>query len=161
MKTFPMGMNKDTELLAQPEGTYRDALNINLNYKEGSVVNEEGVYRMLSVDKFIVCGFSVLDDDRIVFFGRQQTDTLGSDGVNYTYKNQIKLFFPNEDYSIVLYEDAKLNFQPEHRVQSINRKNQAGEVLVYFTDGYFKEGTTGVVSTNRTWKNTILLELSM
>ena len=144
MKTFSMGMNKDTELLAQPEGTYRDALNINLNYKQGSVVNEEGVSRMLSTDKFTVCGYSVLDDDRIVLFGQQQTDTLAADGVNYTYYNQIKLLFPREDYSIVLYEDNLLNFQTTHRIQTTNRKNQAGEVLVYFTDGYFKEGQTGI-----------------
>ena len=146
MKTFIGGMNKDTELLAQPEGTYRDALNINLNYTQGSVLNEEGVYRVTSTDKFIVCGFCVLDDDRIVLFGRQETDELGSDGSNYTYFNQIKLLFPKEDYSIILYEDSKLNFRRTHRVQTTHRKNQAGETLVYFTDGYYEEGETGIES---------------
>lgn len=146
MKTFSMGMNKDTELLGQPEGTFRDALNVNIDYTQGSVINEEGVTIMGSTDKFIVCGYSVLEDDRVVLFGRQETDTLAADGVNYTYYHQIKLFFPKEDYSLVLYQDNALNFQPTHFIQTTHRKNQAGETLVYFTDGYFTEGTTGIPS---------------
>ena len=40
MKKFVGGMSKDTGRVDQPEGTYRDALNINLNYVKGAVVKE-------------------------------------------------------------------------------------------------------------------------
>jgi hypothetical protein len=140
MKTFSMGMNKDTELLAQPEGTYRDALNINLNYVQGSIVNEEGVARMDAFEDFTICGYTVLDDDRVVMFGNQAI-TDGS-------VSQIRVFLPKEDVSITLYEDEKLNFQQTHFVQATHRKNQAGETIVYFTDGYFKEAETGIPSDN-------------
>ncbi len=152
MKTFAGGMNKDTELLAQPEGTYRDALNINLNYTQGSVINEEGVSKMTSMENFIICGTAVLDDDRIVMFGRQRSDALevdtNDDGVAdaFGYANVIRLFYPKEDFAITLYQSPALNFQPSHRVVTTHRKNQAGETLVYFTDGFFETGTTGIPS---------------
>lgn len=148
MKSFAAGMNKDTELLGQPEGTYRDALNMNLNYTQGSLVNEEGVFRVSAVDNFIVCGTVVLDDDRIVLFGRQETDTPVSDDdpTNFTHSDQIVLYYPKESNSVVLYQDPLLNFQPTHRVVGTHRKNQAGETLVYFTDGYFKTENTGIAT---------------
>ena len=42
MKKFIAGMVKDPERVDQPEGTYRDALNANLYYQKGAIVNEHG-----------------------------------------------------------------------------------------------------------------------
>ena len=68
MKNFVAGMNKDVDLPNQPEGSYRDALNMNLKYSTGSVVTEGGTYRIPAMTGKQVVGSVTLDNDHIIFF---------------------------------------------------------------------------------------------
>ena len=71
MKKFIAGMTKDPERVDQPEGTYRDALNANLYYQKGAVVNEQGTTAFTNVGGFSITniiGQCALKDGRIVLF---------------------------------------------------------------------------------------------
>ena len=127
MKKLGKGMFKDTARVDQPEGTMRDALNANLNIKKGSISNEWGTTEYPNNANFRVLGRAVLDDDRIVVFGQ---DTANNDA------NQIRLLNTRNQELIVLYENNALNFQQTHPIVCSQRRNQASEVLVYFTDGF-------------------------
>lgn len=142
MKQFTGGMNKDMSPAKQPEGTYRDALNANISDTMGSVVNESGVFKFTSVDNFEVIGKVLIDDDSIVLFGRQRVDATATS----SFYNTISIFYPKQDRTVILYSHPDLNFKSTHPVVGTYRKNQAGEVLVYFTDGYYKEEPTGLES---------------
>jgi hypothetical protein len=135
MKKLGKGMFKDTSLVDQPEGTMRDALNANLNIKKGSISNEWGTTEYPNNAGFRVLGRAVLDDDRIVMFG-QQVDTVGTE---ITYTDQIRVLNTRNQELIVLYENNAMNFQQTHPIVTTHRKNQAGDYLVYFTDGYENE----------------------
>ena len=130
MKKLSRGMVKDTSRVDQPEGTMRDALNANLNVAKGSVVNEYGTTAFNNMIDFQVFGNVTLEDDNIIVFGR----TVGDVAID-----QIRHLATSTGVVTVLYETNDLNFKPSHPIVSIARKNQAGEHLVYFTDGYRKE----------------------
>lgn len=130
MKKLNAGMNKDAAAVDQPEGTMRDALNANLNAVKGSIVNEYGTTEYVTNANFRVIGRSVLDDDRIVLFGKD----VSGDPIE-----QIRILNPRNNQTVLLYENDSLNFKESHPIVCINRKNQANESLVYFTDGYVKE----------------------
>lgn len=130
MKKLSAGMVKEGAAVDQAEGTMRDALNANLNLEKGSIVNEYGTTEYPTNANFRVIGRSILDDDRIVLFGKD---------VSSTPVDQIRVLNPRTNQTIVLYENDRLNFRESHPIVCINRKNQANESLVYFTDGYIKE----------------------
>ena len=127
MKKLGKGMFKDTARVDQPEGTMRDALNANLNIKKGSISNEWGTTEYPNNAGFRVLGRVVLDDDRIVMFGQ---DTTANDA------DQIRILNTRNQELIVLYENNGLNFQQTHPIVCAQRRNQANEILVYFTDGF-------------------------
>jgi len=140
MKKFGKGMFKDTARVDQPEGTMRDALNANLNDKKGSISNEWGTYNYVNNINYRVFGRAVLDDDRIVLFGQQVDMVMGPDNYEIpTYTDQIRVLNTRNQDVIILYQSPGLNFQQTHPIVTTHRKNQAGEYLVYFTDGYERE----------------------
>jgi len=135
MKKLGKGMFKDTARVDQPEGTMRDALNANLNIKKGSISNEWGTYEYPNNAGFRVLGRTVLDDDVIVMFG-QAVNVVDNETV---YTDQIRTLNTRNQEVLVLYENDLLNFQQTHPIVATNRKNQAGDYIVYFTDGYKEE----------------------
>ena len=141
MKNFVAGMNKDVDLPNQPEGSYRDALNMNLKYSSGSVVTEGGTYRIPAMTGKQVIGNVTLDNDNIVFF-TIHTTVDANNAVTEIY--EILLFKPNDNSVLDLYRNNGLNFKATHPIVATYRKNQANEVLIYFTDGYVKELTDPV-----------------
>lgn len=132
MKKLSKGMFKDTARVDQPEGTMRDALNANINIKKGSISNEWGTTEFPANANFRVLGRAVLDNDVIVVFGKRVND-------DNTLTDQIRTLDTRNQEVIVLYENDNLNFQLSHPIVTTHRKNQAGEYLVYFTDGYKEE----------------------
>jgi hypothetical protein len=137
MKKLGKGMFKDTALVDQPEGTMRDALNANLNDKKGSISNEWGTTEFPTNADFRVLGRAVLDDDKIVMFGQDVFNTVNADDEPIViYTDQIRILDTRNQEVIILYENDALNFQQSHPIVTTHRKNQAGEYLVYFTDGY-------------------------
>ena len=71
MKKFVGGMNKDFARLDQPEGSYRDALNANIDFQMGSVVSEEG-NTFVPISNADVIGSIALPNDEILVFGITQ-----------------------------------------------------------------------------------------
>jgi len=140
MKKLGKGMFKDTARVDQPEGTMRDALNANLNDKKGSISNEWGTTEFPNNANFRVLGRAVLDDDKIVMFGQDVLNTVNDDDEPIViYTDQIRILDTRNQEVIILYENDALNFQQSHPIVTTHRKNQAGEYLVYFTDGYEEE----------------------
>lgn len=136
MKKFTAGMSKDSERVDQPEGTYRDALNANLYYIKGAVVNEQGTIpiqnrRFPYADNII--GQCALKDGRIVVF------------FNYTFDNAttsaISIVDPAQGTNTLIYRNAELNFQPSNTIEATSKTNANGDILVYFTDNYIQRAT--------------------
>ena len=142
MKKFTAGMSKDLERVDQPEGSYRDALNANLYYIKGAVVNEQGTTAIQNrgfqfADNII--GQCALKDGRIVVF------------FNYTLQNAttsaISIVDPAQGTNTLIYRNAELNFQPSNTIEATSKTNANGDILVYFTDNYIQratEPTTGI-----------------
>lgn len=138
MKKLTGGMVKDSARIDQAEGTMRDALNANLNIQKGSIVNEYGTYEYPQNRNFKVLGSITIDNDNLVLFGRDRvvSPVVGVTAANYN--DEIRVLNTKNQEVVVLYRDDQLNFRETHIIQCEFRKNQANEILVYFTDGYKK-----------------------
>jgi hypothetical protein len=139
MKKFTAGMSKDSERVDQPEGTYRDALNANLYYIKGAVVNEQGTIPIQNrgfVYADNIIGQCALKDGRIVVF------------FNYTFQNAttsaISIVDTAQGLNTLIYRNAELNFQPSNTIEATSKTNANGDILVYFTDNYIQRATEAV-----------------
>ena len=76
MAKYIQGLNKDTGLVDQPEGTYRYAKNALVSKTTGAIVNEHGTTAHVSVGvDQVVIGTIEITDGRIVIFTVGETDT--------------------------------------------------------------------------------------
>ena len=123
MKKFVKGMNKDSGRVDQPPNTYRDALNANLYYTKGAIVNEEGNLLISSPVIDIIGSISLLDG-KILAFGL--VDNVSS----------IILIDTNTNISNTLYRNVNLNFQKSHPITGEFRVDAKNDTIVYFTDNY-------------------------
>ena len=136
MKKFTAGMVKDPERVDQPEGTYRDALNANLYYQKGAVVNEQGTTVIKNTGGFAIdniIGQCPLKDGRIVLFFNYTVNALPT--------SAISVVDPSAKSNTIIYRNAELNFQPSNTIEATSKIDVNGEVLVYFTDNYLKRET--------------------
>lgn len=129
-------MVKDPERVDQPEGSYRDALNANLYYRKGAVVNEQGTTVFTNTGEFDIdniIGQCPLKDGRIVLF------------FNYTVNGSstcaISIADPATLQNDIIYRNAELNFQPSHTIEATSKIDVSGNILVYFTDNYLVKET--------------------
>ena len=136
MKKFTAGMVKDPERVDQPEGTYRDALNANLYYQKGAVVNEQGTVAFTNKGGFTIdniIGQCPLKDGRIILF------------FNFTKSGSpdcaISIVDPSAKTNTIIYNNSRLNFKPSNTIEATSKIDVNGEVLVYFTDNYIKKET--------------------
>lgn len=140
MKKFIGGMVKDPERVDQPEGSYRDALNANLYYRKGTVVNEQGTTAFTNVGNFDInniIGQCPLKDGRIVlFFNYVNKDSQATSAISIADPATLQ----NE----ILYENAQLNFQPSNTIEATSKIDVNGNILVYFTDNYLVRTTEPV-----------------
>jgi hypothetical protein len=131
MRKFVKGMVKDPERVDQPEGTFRDALNANLYYQKGAIVNEQGNKLIADVTPTItnIIGQCPLEDGRVVLFAIDEQSHI------------ISLVSPKNGLYTVLYRNNDLNFQPDHTIEATAKVDTQGNVLVYFTDNYIVRKT--------------------
>jgi len=130
MKKFLKGMYKDSERVDQPEGTYRDALNANINDVKGAITNEQGT-KLIGTNAQVV-GEIALDDGEILIF---QIDPD-------TEQNFIRLVDPETDTDLPLYTNPGLNFSVQHPIEGVFRKLSNGDRVAYFTDNTYTEEET-------------------
>ena len=145
MKKFLKGMHKDAERVDMPEGTYRDALNANLYYTKGSIVNEQGntlVGEYLPPNFPIqnIIGQCALQDGRILVCAIDTNpDTNGN--------NVISLVTPKQNKYEVLYRNNDLNFQVNYTIEATAKIDSKNKIKVYLTDNYISkivEPSTGI-----------------
>lgn len=142
MKKFIAGMVKDPERVDQPEGTYRDALNANLYYQKGAIVNEHGTVGFNNKPSHSiesVIGSCPLKDGRIVLF---YNTTIGQQPTC-----AISVVNPITKLNKIIYHNPDLNFQTSNTIEATSKIDINGNFLVYFTDNYIKravESATGI-----------------
>lgn len=135
MKKFIAGMAKDLDRVDQPEGTYRDALNVNLYYQKGAIVNEHGTLQFTGTTPKNIIGSCALKDGRLVVF------------YNANNTSRIAIADPATNIVTDIYQNVDLNFQPSNTIEATSKIDVNGNVLVYFTDNYIKksvEEQTGI-----------------
>jgi hypothetical protein len=66
---FLKGMNKDTGLVDQIDGTHRDALNAVIDINKGAVSNEFG-NKLVASTNYSPVGQIALPDDNFIIFGK-------------------------------------------------------------------------------------------
>lgn len=121
-------MNKDAERVDQPQGTYRDALNANMNDVKGAITNEQGTSRV-STSELEIVGQVTLDDNSIVVFGIDGTNSLPA----------IALVNTVEDTLQVLLVSVNFNFSVDSTIEATFKVSAEGDRLVYFTDNTYTE----------------------
>ena len=134
---FLKGMNKDTGLADQIDGTYRDALNAVIDINKGAISNEFGnkLVRDLPTG-FLPVGQIALPDDNFIIFANKvgtPTSTSGIFLVNTSTTSVTSLLLTQTG-------DARghLNFDIDNPVTGEFRLSPTGEIIVYFTDNKYK-----------------------
>ena len=124
---FLKGMNKDTGLVDQIDGTHRDALNAVIDINKGAVSNEFG-NKLVAPTGYSPVGQIALPDDNFIIFG---TDGYSSVImlVNTELNSVTNLLITNPT-SV----KGHLNFDLNHPITGEFRVSPTGEVLIYFTD---------------------------
>ena len=140
MKKLIGGMHKDSERVDQPEGTYRDALNANLYYTKGAIVNEEGT-SIIGTHPIQIIGAIPLLNNQVISFG--WVDDSGATVPSFdSTKSAIVLTDTKTKNSRILYKNAALNFQKNNPIVGEFRIDSKNEIIIYFTDNYYITETT-------------------
>ena len=133
-------MHKDSERVDQPENTYRDALNANLYYSKGAIVNEEGT-EIMGTHPIQVIGAIPLLNDQVISFG--WVDDSGAEIPSFdSTQSAIVLTDTKKSSSRILYKNQGLNFQKDYPIKGEFRVDAKNDILIYFTDNYFLEEAT-------------------
>jgi len=134
---FLKGMNKDTGLSDQVDGTYRDALNAVVDINKGAISNEFGNKLVANLPTgFLPVGQIALPDDNfIIFANKAGTPTSTS-----------SIFYVNTSTNILLAllttttgeATGHLNFDIDNPITGEFRVSPTGEIIIYFTDNKYK-----------------------
>lgn len=119
------GLYQDTAPVDQPEGTYRDARNANLNLDVGAISTEEGFKRLTNSglpSNYIPLQY-VLVDDKIVIFSANSTGNGSEIG-----------YLKDEEYTQII-NDSDLNFSISATISATVKTNNKKENVIYWTDG--------------------------
>ena len=139
-KRFLKGLFKDTGHIDQMQGSWRHALNMIMNEKEGSLSNEGGteyagrlglsssVALTLGQTSTVIGAIEVSDDNVILFI----CDTSGNN------VHRIVMFKGGTGAFEKLYEpttsNAQLNFSVNHPIEGTFKIDSKGDLIVYWTD---------------------------
>ena len=154
---FIKGMFKDTALMHQIDGTFRDALNAVLDIKKASVTNEYGtdycsdLYCNYGADTIYLdpVGQIILPNDNLIIFGSKKNATVTGGAVPVNF-SAILLINTGTKETTVLYATTDkdpltnikspagdLNFSVKFPIKGEARKSPTGETYIYFTDNYY------------------------
>ena len=126
------GINRDTNPMDQPAGTYRYAKNVIVDIEKLCVTSEEGDEQKVQRSSRAIVGYIVLSDDRLVLF-------LCDDIVSPTF-SEISIYNPiTSDYSVLFNDiacssDNKLNLNVKFPIEGEYKIDATDETTVYFTD---------------------------
>ena len=141
MKKFVKGMHKDSERVDQPEGTLRDALNANLYYSKGAIVNEQGTIRLGTHLMHIIGAVPLLNNQVISFCyvdPDPQIARAGPPVPNFSPENSgIVLTNTRTNESRILYMSPNINFQKSNPIVGEFKVDSKNEIIIYFTDNYY------------------------
>lgn len=126
METFSKGLVTDTIQKAQPQGSYRFALNAILETKEdghGALSNELGNELCVSLPEgFAPIGHVLTDGDDIVIFATDNIESI------------IALFNPKTKTLNIIVQDTCLGFKDTHPIEALFRVRKGCNRTIYFTD---------------------------
>ena len=118
------GIHTDSQPIDQPKGTYRDAKNILLTKKLGSISTEEGTESDQDAtgipSGYEILGDTLVHDGRHIIFITDGTDSEVG-------------IFDGDSYSDIL-DDQDLNFQSDSNIDATTTVDNNGDVIVYWTD---------------------------
>lgn len=134
---FLKGMNKDTGLMDQIDGTYRDALNAVIDINKGAISNEYG-NKFLKDLGYSPCGQIALPDDTFIIFGDKNGVESAILLVNLVANTSITLL---KTYSTNPFGRGHLNFSVSYPITGEYRVSPTGEILIYFTDNRYTFST--------------------
>lgn len=133
---FAKGLNRDTDPVHQPEGTYQYAQNMVFNRLYGSLSSEKGFevsfylqQNEVEEDHVILGGIPLIDGKLAVF-----TKDLSPNETS-----RIFLIYPDDHTEILIDESrtpAELNFNYNFQVVGENKENFQGEHVIFFTDDF-------------------------
>ena len=148
-KKFVKGLFKDAGHIDQMKGSWRHALNMIMNDKEGSLSNEGGTTPMGHaamtpskaelIGQYNTCiGAIEVADDAVVLF-MCQTDKTSGNG-----QDQIGIWLPDGNLGTGQYEqlfvpntgqaNLQLNFSVNHPIEGTFKVDSKGDLIVYWTD---------------------------
>lgn len=126
-RTLNSGMVQDVQIKFQPEGTYRFALNANLQSNEGefgSIVSEQSNVLCGSLPVgFMPIGRCLTNKSKIVIFAASDTESF------------IGYFDPISCTVTELVRNTCLGFNTNNPIESMFRTVRECEDTIYFTDG--------------------------
>jgi hypothetical protein len=132
---FLKGMNKDTGLYDQIDGTYRDALNAVVDINKGAISNEYG-NKLVKDLGYSPCGQIALPNDNFIIFGTKnvaaESAILLVNIVNNTSTTLLKTYSTNP------FNRGHLNFTVDSPITGEYRVSPTGEIIIYFTDNKYK-----------------------
>jgi hypothetical protein len=150
MAKFNKGLNRDTDPLDQPEGSYRYAKNVVIEPNSGSIQFERGTGNAVSLagaynpdtstvaltTGYNIVGTIVLQDDTVVMFSvYPNSTTYTSPGTS-----EVGLYDPTTSTYTTVYNDyaqpldGQLNFRKEYPIQGEFKIDGTGRVSIYWTD---------------------------
>jgi hypothetical protein len=141
---FLKGMNKDTGLADQVDGTYRDALNAVVDINKGAISNEFGNKLVQSLPTgFLPVGQIALPNDNFIIFANKVNASTPSGVITdststiFLIDTSTNILFPLLTTSTT---DAAghLNFDIDNPITGEFRVSPTGEIIIYFTDNKYK-----------------------
>lgn len=124
------GLYQDTSPVDQPDQTYREALNANINLDLGSISTEEGNKRLTNSGlsaNFIPIASTSVYDNRIIIFS---ADLSGNSEIGVLENDSYTKLFDDGDITT-----GTLNFTFSNQIKSTVKINNESEAVIYWTDG--------------------------
>ncbi len=128
------GINRDTNPMDQPAGSYRYAKNIIIDKEKFCLSSEEGDKLLVakSTEDSVPVGYIVLADDRIVVFTEDSPANNNSSSIGiYNPLTQVYTVLFNDNLCTV---DNKLNFTTRFPIEGEFKIDATDEITIYFTD---------------------------
>jgi hypothetical protein len=133
MGKFGKGLNRDSNPIDQPEGTWRYAKNAVVKKELGGISNESGTsLSATGPTAYTFIGKIEISSDFVILFSVENTNSSGSEiGIfqNGAYTTLLKLI-PSSNPT----KDLDLNFNMSSLISGTFKYNTSNELIIYWTD---------------------------